>query len=146
MPTGSRDTFAPCSWTLQKYIIQGGFLTGPSKIFLVSDYIVNLIKKSSKCLNLLTGWYLEKSCQDQLKKNHFVGSMICTWILHLHLSPIKYSKLNAPSFFILLWNFQLNKKSFSSCNFQCRSLNNGDLFFFKLLHQVRLLKVIAAAA
>ena len=57
--------------------------------------------------------------------------MICTWILHLHLSPIKYSKLNAPSFFILLWNFQLNKKSFSSCNFQCRSLNNGDLFFFQ---------------
>ena len=38
-------------------VIQGVFLTGaPLK---VSDYIVNLIKKSSKYQDLLTGWYIE---------------------------------------------------------------------------------------
>ena len=37
-------------------VIQGAFLTGPSKIFQVSDYIVNPIKKvPSVRIYLLTG-------------------------------------------------------------------------------------------
>ena len=43
------------------------FLTGPSKIFLRVRLHSKSHQKSSKCQNLLTGWHLEKSCQDQLK-------------------------------------------------------------------------------
>ena len=53
-------TWLPSHTTVDTYRVV--FLTGPSKIFLSIRLHSKSHQKSSKCLNLLTGWHLEKSC------------------------------------------------------------------------------------
>ena len=53
-------TWLPSHTTVDTYRVV--FLTGPSKIFLSIRLHSKSNQKSSKCLNLLTGWHLEKSC------------------------------------------------------------------------------------